>query len=173
MAHIGGGISISAHRKGLIIDNISDDEGPFSIDRCGQIPTRMAVDYAMKTSCSLSDIRSALFSKSGIIGYLGTENMMEVEERINHNDEKAQIIFEAMAYQVAKGIGELAAVLKGDVDNIILTGGIANSKRFVELVEESVKFISPVVIKAGEFEMEALAKGCMRVLENREIPKRI
>ena len=143
VAHLGGGISASVHRHGEIIDSVGDDDGQFSPERSGCVP-------------SLGLIKLCY---SGKYTY---------EEMIRDGDRHADLIFQAQAYQIAKAIGLLSIVLKGDCDAIILTGGVANSKMLTERVEDYVKFIAPVCVMPGENEMEALALGGMRILQGEE-----
>ncbi|MDZ5584726.1 butyrate kinase [Enterococcus cecorum] len=166
VAHLGSGSTISVHQKGRMIDLCMDDEGPFSVERSGGLCLKEIVPlcYELPKEEMISWIRK----KGGMISYLGTNSGIEVEERILHNDSKAKLIFEAMAYQVAKGIGELATVLKGNVDQIVITGGMAHSDLLVTWIRDRVSFISDVQAIPGEFEMEAMRNGALRVLEKEE-----
>lgn len=167
-AHLGGGITLAVHHQGRIIDMISDDEGPFSPERAGKVPCVPLVDLCYSGKYDHSTTQKLFRGKGGLIAYLGTNNASEVEERIAQGDQEALLIYEAMAYQIAKGIGELATVVKGKLDGIILTGGVANSEMLTRWIIERVKFIAPVVIMPGENEMEALALGTLRVLRQEE-----
>lgn len=168
IAHLGGGITLGFHERGRVADWIYDDEGPISPQRAGRIPTRFLTDFCYQSGLSHHEMRVYLASKSGIAAYLGTQNTREVEDRIAAGDERAALIYRAMAYGVAKGIGELAVIRAGHVDQIILTGGIAHSDLFTEWVSELVEFIAPVTVLPGEREMEALAAGGLRVLAGEE-----
>lgn len=168
VAHLGGGISINVHEKGKIVDLISDDEGPFSPERAGRVPCRDLIELCYSGKYDKKTMHRKLRGNGGIKAYLGTVDAREVERRIEDGDEKAKLIYEAMAYQVAKGIGELATVLEGRVDYIILTGGIAHSKMLTSWIKKRVEFIAPVEMMAGENEMESLAYGILRVLRGEE-----
>lgn len=164
VAHLGGGISINVHRDGKIIDSVYDDMGPMSPQRAGRIPTRFMTDLCYSGTYTEREMRQRLSGQGGLVAHLGTQDLREVMQRIEDGDEKAHEIFYTMCYQVAKGIGELAPVLYGEIDRIILTGGGAHSKMFTDIVSERVGFLAPVEIVPGEMEMEALAEGGLRVL---------
>jgi butyrate kinase len=168
VAHLGGGITLSVFSKGRMIDYVSDDEGPFSPERAGRLPYRRFIDLCYSGKYTHDEMMKAVRGKGGLVGYLGTNQALEVEKMIDDGNLKAGNIYYGMAYQIAKSIGELATVVKGDVDAIILTGGIAYSKRITSWVEERVKFIAPVKIVPGENELEALALGVLRVLKGEE-----
>ncbi len=170
VAHLGGGISVGAHKKGRVIDvpNALDGEGPFSPERAGSLPIGDLVKLCFSGKYSLDEVKKMLKGNGGMVSYLGTNDAREVEERINNGDKEAELIYYAMAYQVAKDIGAQAAVLKGQVDGILITGGIAYDKRFVSWIEERVKFIGPVKAYPGEDELTALAEGGLRVLRGQE-----
>lgn len=171
VTHLGGGISSSVHKKGKMIDIIADDEGPFSPERSGRVPCKKLVDLCFSGKYTKKDIQKKLRGEGGLKSYLKTHDARKVEEMIQLGDNNAKLIYEAMAYQVAKGIGELATVVEGDVDAIVITGGIAYSKFMSEAIEKRVKFIAPVIVLPGENEMEALAGGIFRVLTNIEDPR--
>lgn len=168
VAHLGGGISVSVHKRGSMADIIADDEGPFSPERSGRVPCIDLINLCFSGKYDKKTISKKLRGNGGIKAYLNTVDAREVEKMISEGNEKAKLVYEAMAYQVAKGIGELATVVKGQVDYIIITGGIAYSKLMTSLIKERVEFIAPVEIKAGENEMESLALGTLRVLRNEE-----
>lgn len=166
VAHLGGGMSLSVHKNGKMVDIVSDDEGPFSPERSGRVPCKSLIHM-----CYNNDEKtmvSKLRGKGGIISYLGTNDAREVEKMIADGNEEAAMIYEAMAYQIAKGIGELATVVKGKVDAIAITGGIAYSKMMTNWIQERVEFIAPVHIHAGENELESLVLGTIRVLDGKE-----
>lgn len=173
VVHLGGGISVGAHLKGKVIDvnNALDGEGPFSPERSGSLPIGDIVGTCFSGKYSEAEIKKMLVGKGGISAYLGTNNAKEVSERAQSGDEKAKLIYSAMAYQVAKAVGEYAVVLDGDVDAIIITGGIAYDKTFVEMIEKKVKFIADVITYPGEDELLALAQGGLRVLNGIESAK--
>ncbi|WP_042679301.1 butyrate kinase [Anaerosalibacter massiliensis] len=168
IAHLGGGISLNVHEKGRIVDIISDDEGPFSPERAGRVPCRELIDLCFSGKYDKKTMQRKLRGNGGLKAYLNTVDAREVEKMIKNGDEKAKIIYESMAYQVAKGIGELATVIDGKVDVIILTGGIAYSDMMVSWIKKRVEFIAPVEIVPGENEMESLAYGTLRVLKGEE-----
>ena len=168
IAHLGGGISVGAHKQGRVIDvnQALDGEGPFSPERSGTIPCGALAKACFSGKYTLDDIKSMITGKGGYVAYLGTNDAYDIEKRAEGGDEKAKLIQEAMAYQVAKEIGAMASVLKGEVDAILLTGGIAYGKPFVESVSERVRYIAPVYVYPGEDEMKALAMNGNMVLNN-------
>ena len=168
VAHLGGGVSLNVHEKGKIVDIVSDDEGPFSPERAGRVPCRELIELCYSGKFDKNTMRKKLRGNGGLKAYLGTMDAREVEKMIKNGDEKARIVYEAMAYQVAKSIGELATVVEGKVDAIILTGGIAYSEMMTSWIKKRVEFIAPVEIMPGENEMESLAYGILRVLRGEE-----
>ncbi len=170
VAHLGGGISVGAHEKGRVVDvnNALDGEGPFSPERTGGLPVGDLAKLCFSGKYTHADIKKMIKGKGGLVAYLGTNDGRDVVKMIETGDEKAKLIFEAMAYQVAKEIGSCAAVLKGNVDAIILTGGLAYGAMLTEWIKNRVSFISDVIIYPGEDEMSALAQGGLRVLRNEE-----
>lgn len=171
VAHLGGGLSLNVHKKGRIVDAISDDEGPMSPERAGGMNAVKLAQRCYSGDYAKDEMLLILKGRGGMVSHLGTNNMQEVEMRIQAGDSYALEVFEAMAYQVAKGIGSLATVLKGQVDYIILTGGVAYSERMVNLIEERIAFLAPVKVYPGAVEMEALARGILRILEGKEEAK--
>lgn len=173
VAHLGGGISIGAHYRGRVIDvnNALDGEGPFSPNRSGGLPVGDLVKMCYSNTHTQEEILKKIMGEGGLVAYLGTTDLRKVEEWIETGDEDAYLIFRAMAYQTAKDIGSMATVLKGRVDAIILTGGMAYSERLPKLISERVAFIAPVKICPGESELEALAFGALRVLRGDEKAK--
>ncbi|MGV8057946.1 MAG: butyrate kinase [Smithellaceae bacterium] len=173
VAHLGGGISIGAHRQGRVIDCTHGmSEGPFTPERAGALPTVELLDLAFSGKLDRASIQRRVMGQGGLAAYLGTTDARQVEDMICAGDEKAKQAFEAMAYQIAKDIGAMCTVLKGDVDGIVLTGGLAYSQRLTELVGERVRFLAPVVVYPGEDEMSALAEGGLRVLDGQEEVKK-
>lgn len=168
VAHMGGGMSLGVYEKGKLIDIVSDDEGPFSPERAGRVHCRELITLCFSGKYDKRQVNKMFSGNGGLKGYLGMVDAREVEKLIESGNEEAHLIYEAMAYQVAKSIGELSTVLKGKVDAIILTGGIAYSKMFTGFIKERVDFIAPVEVMAGENEMESLALGALRVLRNEE-----
>lgn len=170
IGHLGGGISIGTHRKGRMIDvnNALDGDGPMSAERCGGIPFGTLIDLCYSGEYTKQELRKKLVGGGGLVGYLGTNDGREVGRRIKEGDDYAKLIYEAMAYQISKEIGACSAILKGEVDAILLTGGLAYDSMVMEWIKERVSFIAPVKIFPGEREMEALASGVLRVLHNKE-----
>ncbi|MEL7564175.1 MAG: butyrate kinase [Dehalobacterium sp.] len=168
VAHLGGGISTSLHQKGRMVDAIADDEGTFSPERAGRVPCRQLVELCFSGRYDKQSILKKLRGQGGLFAYLGISDALEVEERIKNGDADAYLIYSAMAYQVAKGIGELATVVNGEVDRIILTGSIAYSEMLTGWIKERVQFIASVEIVPGEHELEALAAGALRVVKGEE-----
>ena len=168
VAHLGGGISISVHEKGRMIDIVSDDEGPFSPERSGRVPCKKLIDECFVGKHTHKEMLKMIRGKGGIVSYLDTVDMRKVEGMINEGDEKAKLIHEAMSYQISKGIGELATVVEGKVDAIVITGGIAYSNMITSAIKRRVQFIAPVAIMPGENELESLSLGILRVLNGEE-----
>ncbi|MCK4427359.1 MAG: butyrate kinase [candidate division Zixibacteria bacterium] len=172
VVHLGSGISVSSHLKGRMIDvNNANDMGPFSPQRTGALPVTGLAKLCFSGKYTQPEMYNLLTKKGGLLAHLGTDNVEEVERRIDQDDQKAKLIYEAMVYQIAKEIGAMATTLDGWVDAIVLTGGIANSKRLVNLITNKVKFIAKVLVFPGEDEMEALTLGALRVLSGEESPK--
>lgn len=160
VAHIGSGNSISAIKNYEIIDLVSDDEGPFSSERCGRLSVRGVIDLAYKMS--KEEISRKLRSEGGLYSNLGTNDGRVIEERILNGDTHAELVYKALAYQVAKACGELTIPFGGRVDRIIITGGLGYSDMLVGWIEEYTKHIAPIVVHAGEYEMESLATAAYR-----------
>lgn len=173
VAHMGGGVSVGAHEKGKVIDvaNALDGEGPFSPERSGGLPVGQLAAMCFSGEFTLDDIKKKIKGNGGLVAYLGTNDAREVEAMIEKGDKKAELLYEAMAYQIAKEIGACASVLKGKVDGIILTGGIAYSKSFTQMIVDRVNYIKDVTVYPGEDEMIALAQGGLRVLTGSEEAK--
>ena len=168
VAHLGGGISVSAHEKGKIVDVITDDGGPFSPERSGSIPLIYIVDMCYSGLYNKREIMKKLRGMGGLKALLGTPDCREIEKMIDGGDENAKLIYEAQAYQIAKGIGELAPVFESMPDAVILTGGVAYSQRLTAMIQKRVEFIAPVIILPGENELESLAYGALRILQGEE-----
>jgi len=165
VAHLGGGISVGAHCKGKVIDvnNALDGEGPFSPERSGTLPAGQLIDLCFSKKYQKDEIRRMVIGEGGYVAYLGTNDAMEVEKRAANGEELATKIQDALGYQVAKAIGEMAVVLNGYVDAILLTGGLAYSKYLTHYITSKVEFISAVHVYPGEDELEALALNALRV----------
>lgn len=173
IAHMGGGVSVGAHKKGRVIDvnNGLDGEGPFSPERAGTLPVGDLVKLCFSGDYYISEVQKMIVGQGGLVSYLGTADAIKVENMIEDGDEKAALVYEAMAYQVAKEIGSAAAVLEGDIDAIILTGGIAYSDFIVNEITKRVKWMSRVIVLPGENELQALCEGALRVLRDEEEAK--
>lgn len=170
VAHLGGGISISVHKKGKIVDSIGDDSGPFSPERTGSLPLLYIIDLCYSGKFTRKEMIKKIRGLGGIKAHLGTHDCRQVEKMIAAGNCLAQTIYEAEAYQIAKGIGEMAPVLSGNIDCIILTGGMAYSEMMTGMIKERVGFMAKVEVLPGEMEMAALALGGLRVLRGEEIP---
>jgi butyrate kinase len=170
VAHMGGGVSVGAHKNGRIIDvnNALDGEGAFSPERSGGIPSGDLARMCFSGKYTLEEILKKITGKGGFVAYLDTNDGRIVRQLASEGDMKAKLVYEAMGYQVAKDIGAAAAVLCGKVDAIILTGGIAYEKMMVDIIKEKVEFIAPITVYPGEDEMLALAQGALRVLNGQE-----
>ncbi|MDR1574707.1 MAG: butyrate kinase [Treponema sp.] len=164
VAHLGGGITISVHHRGKIVDAIRDDAGPFSPERAGSVPLLYVIDMCYSGRHTRKEMIKYIRGNGGLKSYLGTSDCREIEKMIDAGNAEAKMLYEAQAYQIAKGIGEMAPVLNGRFDNIILTGGMVYSAYMTKMVTERVSFIAPVVAVPGENEMEALALGAIRLL---------
>lgn len=168
IAHLGGGISISAHQHGRIVDVIEDDGGPFSPERAGSIPLQYVVDMCYSGEYSKNELKKKLRGMGGLKAHLGTHDCREIERMISQGDSHAELVYAAQAYQIAKGIGELAPTIDGKIDGIILTGGVAYSEKLTGMIRSRVEFIAPVIIMPGENELESLAFGALRILKGEE-----
>ena len=168
VVHMGGGISAGAHCKGKIIDvnNGLNGDGPMSPERSGGLPVGQLVDLCFSGKLTRNEIMKKIKGKGGLYAYLGTCDALEIEKRIEEGDDYAKLVYEAMCYQVAKEIGALSTVLKGEVDGILLTGGLAYGSMIIDAITERVKHIAPVKTYPGEGEMEALALNGYLVLAN-------
>jgi butyrate kinase len=169
VAHLGGGITIGAHRRGRVIDcNHGLSEGPFTPERAGSLPTLELVELSLAAKYAPKDLQRKLVGQGGLAAYLGTTDAIAIESAIDKGDEKSTFIYQAMAYQIAKDIGAMATVLSGQVDGIVLTGGLAHSKRLAGWITARVQFLASVFLYPGEDEMAALAEGALRVLLGHE-----
>lgn len=172
IAHLGGGISVTAHQKGRMVDVSGGlDAGPFSPERSGSLPLLDVVELCYRGTFSKEEVQKMMIGKGGLVSYLGTNSAIEVGQRIARGDAEALRVAGAMAYQIAKEIGAMAAVLNGEVDAIVLTGGVAHWNELIEWIRQRVRFIAPVVVYPGEDEMLALAEGALRALRGEEPAK--
>lgn len=170
IAHLGGGISVGAHKKGKVVDvnNALDGEGPFSPERTGSLPVSGLVKLCYSGKYTIDQLKKLIVGKGGLVAYLGTNDGREVVKMIEAGDKNAELVYKAMAYQVGKEIGACATVLEGKIDAICLTGGLAYDKLLTGWIKEMVQFIGDVRIYPGEDEMIALAEGGLRVLRGEE-----
>jgi len=168
VAHMGGGITVSLHQRGVVVDTVSDEDGPFSPERAGLLPVSFVLNMIDRGEIDADGVRRLIKGSGGLVAHLGTNGCREVEAMIAAGDENAKLVYEAMAVNVAKSIGKLAPVARGRVDAIILTGGIAYSDYFTGLIIPMVDWIAPVTVMPGENEMQSLAEGVLRVLRGEE-----
>lgn len=172
VAHIGGGITVAPVKNGRLLDcNNANEEGPFSPERTGGLPVGDLVKLAFSGKYTLPELKKKITGQGGLVAYLGTNDGRVVDKMIEEGDNKAELIFKAMAYQIAKEIGAMATTLCGKLDAIILTGGLAHNKRLTGWISEYIGFIAPVELVPGEDEMLALAQGALRVVEGKEVAK--
>jgi butyrate kinase len=179
VVHLGGGISVTAHCRGRMVDvnQALDGTGPFAPERAGGLPVgdvvRMCFGVPPYEGLALTyeQMFRKLAGEGGLVAHLGTNSAVEVERRIEGGDSHAQLIYEAMAYQIAKEIGAMATVLKGEVDAVVITGAVARSEQLLGWIEERVIWIAPLLIYPGEDEMLALAEGALRVLRGEEVAR--
>jgi butyrate kinase len=173
ISHIGGGVSVTAHKKGRMIDSndVINGDGPMAPTRAGAIPAVGLIKMCYSGKYTEREMYDRITKNGGLVDHLGTSDVREIQERIKNGDAYAKLVYDAMIYQISKNIGAYATVLKGDVDAILLTGGIANDAYLVDQITDRVKCIAPIKVYAGEFEMEALAAGGLRVLTGQEQPK--
>ena len=167
VAHIGNGTTVGAHRKGRVVDVNQgfEGDGPFSMIRSGSLPMGDVVRLCFSGTKSREDILCLISRCGGIFAHLGTRNINEIEERIKNGDENARLVMEAMAYQVAKCIGEMFAVLKGEVDAILITGDLAHSNFVVRYILDHVEKFAPTFVYPGDNEIKAMATNALRVLK--------
>ena len=172
VAHLGGGISVCALRRGRMVDvSNAMSDGPFAPERAGALPTAELVRMCFSGKYSEAEIAKKLVGSGGLMAYLGTSDAEDVRRRIEAGDEEAAMVMDAMIYQIAKEIGAMAAALAGDLDAIVLTGGLARQEFITERIEAKVGFLGSVVVVPGEDELQALALGCLRMLRGEEEAK--
>ncbi len=169
VAHLGGGISVGAHRNGRVVDvnNALDGDGPFSPERSGSLPAGQLADICFSGKYSSEEIKSMLTGRGGMVAYLGTNSFKEVCSMAENGDNKAIMIIKAVVYQVAKEIGAMASVLHGKVDAIILTGGMAYQESTMNDITKMVGYISKVIVYPGEDELKALAFNALLALDGK------
>ncbi len=174
IAHLGSGVSVTAHKIGKMIDvNNAYDEGPFSIDRTGGLPLRALINLCFDGEYDKKRIQEMFMKKGGLIAYLNTNDGRVFEEMVKSGDQKAKAVMHGLCHQISKEIGGMATALRGRVDAIVLTGGLARFKKLVELIEERVSFIAKVLIFGGEDELASMAAGAYRVLSGQEPAKKL
>jgi butyrate kinase len=174
IAHLGSGISVSAHEQGRMVDvNLAGQEGAFSTERCGSLQLLDIVNLCFGGKYTQDKLWNAFIREGGIYSYLGTKDLREVERRIAAGDERAALIFDAMVYQIAKDIGAMGTVLNGRIDAILLTGGMARSEKLIEQLRGAIEWIAPVAVYPGEDELQALAEGALRVLRGEEVAREL
>lgn len=173
VTHMDGGITIGAHQNGKVIDvnNGLHGDGPFSPERAGTVPAGDLVSLCFSGQYYRDEVMKKLVGRGGLMAYLQTNDAVEVENRIETGDEYAASIYDAMAYQIAKEIGSMSTVLQGNVDAIVLTGGLAYGKHFVDMISERVKWIADITTYPGKNELQALNEGTLRVLRREESAK--
>lgn len=171
--HLGTGITVAAHLRGKQVDSSNaNEDGPFSPQRTGALPTMPLVKFVLDGKYQAADMKKKLNREGGMLSYVGTDDIQEIEKRMAANDKDAESVYHAMIYQIAKEAGAYAVVLKGEIDAIIITGGIAHSEQFVKKLQEWIRFLCPrFFVYPGEGEMEALAQGVLRVLKKEEAAK--
>lgn len=168
VAHLGGGITLSFHSGGIMVDTVADDEGPMSPQRAGRMPSTALIEMCFSGKYTKEEVLKKMRGEGGLSAYLGVQDAREIEAMIADGNQLAKDLYWYMSYQVSKAIGELSVVRSGKLDRIVLTGGIAYSNMFTGWIKERVEFLAPVEIVPGEREMLALAKGGQRVLDGIE-----
>jgi butyrate kinase len=170
VVHLGGGISVGAHRKGKVVDvnNALNGDGPFAPERAGSVPAWGLYKFIQETGIEEKDLNKRLAGKAGIVAHLGTNDMRKVEDEVLAGNKEYEKVYRAMAYNIGKWVGAMASVLHGDVQAIVITGGLAYDKIFISWIKDMISFISEVIVYPGEDEMSALALGGLRVLTGEE-----
>ena len=170
VVHMGGGVSVGAHKDGRVIDvnNALDGEGPFSPERAGTVPVGALIKMCYSGEFTEKEVYTKIVGKGGYVAYLNTNDARDVLKLVSEGDKKAELYFDAFIYQISKAVGEMSTVLKGKVDRIILTGGIAYSEKVVEELKNRIGWISEVTVYPGEDELLALAEGALRVINGEE-----
>ena len=170
VCHIGGGISVSAHRKGKMVDgfDIVGGEGPMAPTRCGSISVSALLKYMEKNNLSVKDVKPLMTKSGGYVSHTGISDAVALKKRAAEGDKCAEMVWKSMIYQIEKCIGAMAAVLHGEVDGILLGGGIVYNQDLVDYIKDACSFIAPVFAYPGEFEMEAMAAGAIRILTGEE-----
>ena len=159
------------HSQGRMIDTLLDDAGPMSPQRAGRIPVTDVIELCYSGKYTKDEMANKMRGKGGLVAYFGVQDARTIEQMIADGNQKARDLYWYMAYQIAKGIGEMSVCRSGELDCIILTGGLAYSKMLTDWIADRVSFLAPVKIIPGEHEMLALARGGLRVLRGEEMPK--
>lgn len=173
VCHVGGGLSITAQKQGRIVDanDVLNGDGPMAPNRSGNVPVLPIIKMCYSGKYTQKEMEAKISKTGGLLGLLGTDNTIEIEEKIANGDKWAKLVLDGMAYQLAKYIGSYACAMGGKVDAIVMTGGVSNDVNFVNKVKEYAGWIAPFIVFGGDFEMEALASGAIRYLEGSEEPK--
>jgi len=169
VTHLGGGITVGAHCKGKIIDSLADDNGPFAPERAGSVPLLDLIEMCYSGKYTKKEMMGKVRGMGGLRSLLGTSDGREIQKLIESGDKNAALVMEAQAYQIAKGIALLSPALRGDCDGIIVTGGLAYNTFLIEDVKKYIGWLGKIVVMPGEYEMEALALGGLRILRKQEV----
>ncbi len=173
VCHVGGGLSITAQKQGKIVDgnDVLNGDGPMAPNRSGNVPVMPIVKMCYSGKYTLDEMKVKIGKAGGLLALLGTDNMLEIKERIEKGDKWAALVYENFAYQLGKYIGSYACVMEGKVDAIVMTGGVSNDEQFIANVKKYAGWIAPMIVYGGDFEMEALASGAIRALDGVEETK--
>ncbi len=173
VAHLGGGVSVGAHFRGRVIDvnNALDGEGPFAPERSGGVPAGQLVDFVLDSGLSRQEIKRKITGAGGIVAYCGTNNLMELQDRIREGDEKARLVFDALGYQISKEMAMHGATFSGSVDLIVITGGMANNDTLIKHIRSRIGYLAPIEVVPGEREMVSLAAAAVSVLRGETTAK--
>ena len=170
ICHVGGGLSVAAHKHGKVVDgnDVLHGDGPMAPNRSGHVALIPVIQMCYSGKYTEEEMQTLVAKRGGLLGLLGTDNVPEIKERIQNGDKWAELVYFAFAYNVAKYLGSYACVLEGKVDAIIMTGGVSNNEDFIENVKKYAGWIAPFFVYGGDFEMEALSAGAIRALEGKE-----
>lgn len=173
VCHVGGGLSITAQKQGKIVDgnDVLNGDGPMAPNRSGNVPVMPIIKMCFSGKYTLDEMKVKIGKAGGLQALLGTDNMIEIKERIKKGDQWAALVYENFAYQLGKYIGSYACVMEGKVDAIVMTGGVSNDDQFIANVRKYAGWIAPIIVYGGDFEMEALASGATRALDGEEETK--
>lgn len=173
ICHLGGGISVTAHRRGRMVDSndIAQGDGPMAPTRGGAIPVKDVIDLCFAEGAAPAAMKNRMSKTGGLVDHLGTSDAREVRAMIENGNRYAKLVYDAMIYQVGKYVGSMACALNGKVNAIVFTGGLSHDQYLTDALTKMVGWIAPVTVMAGEFEMEALAAGAIRVLSGAEKPQ--